>query len=445
MQEPIIEVSLDTEFDLVTAYKKAMQLSEVAGLNFTNQTKFATAVSEISRNALGHVGKGDIRFYISREGEHFFVEAVINDPGPGIKDLESLLKRLDTQQNLQQLGIINCKKLSDKFEMLSSETEGTCVRINRRLPAKHPPINELVLSGWREYFSRLAPVSPYDELKCQNRLIIKTLEELKVKKSQVQEQLKEIQLLNLELEQNYEKIKQLSGDYARQNELLIKRNEELDEFAHIVSHDLKSPINNLKCLVQLMEAGHMESQEEVVSIFNNQLQKMDALIQNVLAYSRAGHEKVAKTRVNVSEFLAELIATLPRPQNFVIEVEDKLPLYYTEEVFLYQVFSNLLSNAVKYNDKTEGKIRIGVGEAKAGEPFFFVEDNGPGVPSESREVVFKMFSVLQHIKREDSTGLGLAIVKKIVNEKGGRIWIEDPHHWIGGTRFCFTWPAEVVK
>ena len=444
VHKPIIEVSLDTELDLVIAYKKAMQLAEISGLNFTDQTKFATAVSEISRNALVHVGKGEIKFFITKEGPAYYIEAVVNDTGPGIKDLGALLKKLGSQVGGQRTGIINCKRLSDKFEMDSSEEGGTCVRVARRLPASHPPINHMIISGWRKHFSQLAPISPYDELKRQNHLLLKTLEELRQKKSQAQKQLEEIQALHLELENNYDKIKQLSNDYARQNELLLKRNEELDEFAHVVSHDLKSPINNLRGLLELLEMGKMDDREKVFSLFKDQLQKMDVLIHSILAYSRAGHEKVEKTEVKVGELLGELKKSLARPESLGIEIESNFPTLYTERIFLYQVFSNLLTNAIKYNDQAEGKIKVGYEQMNTGEICYFIEDNGPGIAPQKREKVFKMFTVLEHTKKEDSTGIGLAIVKKIINEKGGDIWIEDATSWETGSKFCFTWPGELV-
>lgn len=443
-QKPIIEVALDRELDLVIAYKKAMQLAEISGLNFTDQTKFATAVSEISRNALAHATKGMVSLFIIKEDSSYYIQAIITDQGPGIKKLGALLQKLNAQTNGQQTGIINCRRLSDKFDMDSTPGKGTSVKIARRLPVNHPPINRLILSGWRKHFSQLAPISPYDELKRQNHLLLKTLEELRVKESQTKEQIGEIQSLNSELEHNNARIKDLSNNYAIQNELLVKRNEELDEFAHILSHDLKSPVQNLKGLVQLIERGQMKDPAKMLSMFNGQLEKMERLIQSVLAYSRAGHEKVDKTKVNLEDLLKDVAQNLVKPGNFLIEVDRNLPVIFTEEILVYQIFSNLLSNAVKYNDKKEGQVKVGVDLAEDGEPFYYVEDNGPGIPKNKREVVFNMFTILHKVKEVDSTGIGLAIVKKIINEKGGKIWIEDAAWWPTGTRFCFIWPAEEV-
>lgn len=441
VQKPIIEVSLEREIDLVIAYKKAMQLAEIAGFNFTEQTKFTTAVSEISRNALVHGGGGNISFSIIQDDFSYYIQAIVSDNGPGIKNLAILLRNLNEQKDRYQTGIINCKRLSDKFNISSPEGKGTCVKIATRLPANHPPINRLILSGWRKHFNQLAPISPYEELKRTNHLLLKALEDLKLQESRTKEQLGQIQSLNRELELNYIKIKELSNDYAIQNDLLSKRNRELDDFAHILTHDLKAPVHNLKSLVNLIESGRMNDQDKITEMFNGQLEKMERLIQSILEYSRAGHEKAEKTKVNIQKLLQEIFGNLNKPQSFRFETEQNLPVLYTEEILIYQVFVNLVSNAVKYNDKPEGRIKSGLAQNEEGEVFYYIEDNGPGIPVNKREAVFNLFTILHKSKDVDSTGIGLAIVKKIVGERGGKIWIEDSIQWETGTRFCFTWPA----
>ena len=171
---------------------------------------------------------------------------------------------------------------------------------------------------------------------------------------------------------------------------------------------------------------------------------METLIDNILTYSRAGHQDMEKKEVDLNKLLQDLTEGLSRPQNFEIDIETNFPSLYTEEIFIFQVYSNLLLNAIKYNDKAEGRIKIGYETNHKGEFYYYVEDNGLGIPAEKREKVFKMFTVLHKIEGVDSTGIGLSIVKKIIQEKGGQIWIEDPKHWQPGSRFCFTWPAEIL-
>ena len=152
-----------------------------------------------------------------------------------------------------------------------------------------------------------------------------------------------------------------------------------------------------------------------------------------------------KKEVDLNKLLHELTEGLSRPENFQIHIQPGFPVIYTEEIFIFQVFSNLLLNAIKYNDKAEGSVKLGYEQGGRDKFYYYVEDNGLGIPPEKRERAFKMFTVLHKVPGIDSTGIGLSIVKKIIQEKGGQIWIEDPKHWQKGTRFCFTWPADIIQ
>ncbi|MFM7016618.1 MAG: sensor histidine kinase, partial [Bacteroidota bacterium] len=126
---------------------------------------------------------------------------------------------------------------------------------------------------------------------------------------------------------------------------------------------------------------------------------------------------------------------------FQINIQDDLPSIETEQTKLFQVFSNLISNAIKYNDKVVGNIKIGFYE-KEGVCQFSVEDNGPGIEKEYHSRVFMIFQTLSARDEFESTGIGLSIVKKIVEEQGGKIWIESEKNKF--TRFNFSWPSKVI-
>ncbi len=442
-EKAIIEIILENELDLVLAFKKGRQLAETAGLGLADQTKFSTAVSEICRNALVHAGKGKVQFNITNDGSCFFIEALVSDQGSGIHDLDSLLDKVNSDNGHPKSGLMNCRVLSDVFEIECPEEGGTCVKVGRRLPDNHPPINRLILSGWRKHFSESSSVSPYDELKKQNQYLLQALDELKVKEKQAQGQLEEIKHLNHTLKTNFEKIKNLSHEVEIQNQLLKKRNEELDSFAFVVSHDLKAPVSNLEGLLNILEEGAYIEREKILALGKRQIQKINAFITGLLDYSRMGYEKVEKEKVDLNSLIADIVRDMRRPDNFVIQIKEILPVLITEVMIITQVFNNLLSNSIKYNDKQEGKALIGHGIAD-GYNLFYVEDNGPGIPSSKREEVFKMFTVLQRLDGVDSTGLGLSIIKKIINERGGKIWVEDAQLFSTGSRFCFTWPAQVA-
>src|SRR5690606_38512428 len=189
--------------------------------------------------------------------------------------------------------------------------------------------------------------------------------------------------------------------------------------------------------------GPQEEQENILKLVEGQVQKIKALITDILEYSRSGYEKVEKQKVDLSLIMSEIVGGLEKPDNFLIDIEDNLPVLITEKVFISQVFNNLISNSIKYNDKQEGKVKTGYNTVEA-ENVFYVEDNGPGIPPSERENIFKIFTVIKETRKNDSTGVGLAIIKKILNVRGGEIWVKDAEYFNTGSRFCFTWPAEVV-
>lgn len=439
----IVKVSLENELDVVLAFKKARQLAETAGLSFADQTKFCTAVSEISRNALVHAGKGKVELDVTNRGTSFFIEATVIDQGPGIHNLKELLARINNKYEVKPTGLKNCCILCDVFEIECPEAGGTCVKVGRRLPDNHPPINRLILSGWRKHFNQSFAVSPYDELKRQNQHLILALDDLNTEKKHTYKQLEEINSLNSILKDNYEKIKVLSQSVENQNKLLRKRNEDLDEFAYVISHDLKAPVANLEGLVEILETVSSADQIKVKSLIAIQIKKIKEFISGILAYSRTGYDKVQKDKIDMNLLISEIFGDLRKPDNFELEIRDKLPILITEKIFVTQIFTNLFSNSIKYNDKQTGEIIVGSVRTGDDENLFWMEDNGPGIPHSKMEAIFTMFTVLhQHEGIIDSSGVGLPIIRKIINEKGGEIWVEEAKNFDTGSRFCFTWRAD---
>jgi signal transduction histidine kinase len=142
--------------------------------------------------------------------------------------------------------------------------------------------------------------------------------------------------------------------------------------------------------------------------------------------------------VDVAELLTDMMQTLAVPLSFRVIIQQNLPVIKTERIALEQVFSNLISNAIKYNNSTDPVIEIGY---KNGNNFyeFFVADNGPGIEKEFFDKIFIIFQTLQSRDKIESTGVGLAIVKKIIDEKGGKVWVDSEKGL--GAKFSFTWPV----
>ncbi|MEX1188643.1 MAG: PAS domain-containing protein [Bacteroidia bacterium] len=222
---------------------------------------------------------------------------------------------------------------------------------------------------------------------------------------------------------------------------LEKINKELDQFAYIVSHDLKAPlraINNLaEWIAEDLETMMDDGTKKNISLLKGRIGRMEALINGILQYSRAGRLKAEIIPIPMNDFVSDIISNLSPPENFVVQIQENMPTVEAEKVALDQVFSNFISNAIKYNSNENPIINIGY-EDKGLLHCFFVEDNGPGISSDFHEKVFAIFQTLQARDSIESTGVGLAIVKKIVEEKGGNVWLESEEGH--GAKFIFTFP-----
>jgi PAS domain S-box-containing protein len=220
-------------------------------------------------------------------------------------------------------------------------------------------------------------------------------------------------------------------------------NQELKDFAYIVSHDLKAPLRGIKTLADWLVTDYADKLDdngrEQMNLLLSRVQRMHNLIDGVLQYSKVGRVKEEKGKVNLNDLVSEVIDTVAPPENIEITVESELPVIECEETRIIQVFQNLLSNAIKYMDKPRGHIRIGCVEEN-GFWNFSVADNGPGIEEKHFERIFRIFQTLSSRDEFESTGVGLTVVKKIVELYGGKIWVESK---LGeGSTFFFTLPSE---
>ena len=223
-------------------------------------------------------------------------------------------------------------------------------------------------------------------------------------------------------------------------------NQELNEFASIVSHDLKAPLRGLKNLATWIATDHAEklgdSGREQIRLLSSQVDWMHQLVEGVLEYSRVGRIKEEKVQVNLNELVPQIVEMVAPPENITVTIDTELPTIKFERTRITQVFENLLSNAVKYMNKPQGQIHVGCTEEN-GFWKFSVADNGPGIERRHFETVFKIFQTLAPRDKFESTGIGLTIAKKIVVLYSGRIWVEST---VGeGSTFFFTFPVQDTK
>jgi PAS domain S-box-containing protein len=230
---------------------------------------------------------------------------------------------------------------------------------------------------------------------------------------------------------------------ARLARRLDLSNRELDQFAYAASHDLKAPLRGIANLATWIEedlgGGVSPEARKHLELLRGRVHRMEGLIDGILQYSRAGRVRERPEPVEVGELLREVIDLLAPPANVRVEVGEGMPRLVTERLPLQQVFMNLIGNAVKYNNSADPWVAVEAAEAGAFHEFA-VADNGPGIAPEYHERIFGIFQTLEARDKVEGTGIGLSLVKKLVESRGGRVWVESTEGT--GSTFRFSWPRE---
>ncbi|MFS4415300.1 sensor histidine kinase [Maribacter sp. 2307ULW6-5] len=225
---------------------------------------------------------------------------------------------------------------------------------------------------------------------------------------------------------------------------LSRQNEELSEYAHVVSHDLKSPITNIHTLVSWFMADQKDklTPEELrplgLVLFN--VEKMDSLIKGMLDYSTIGRVRSEEQVLDCNVLVQEVLEAITLPGETTISVEDNLPCITGNPWHVKQVFNHLIGNAITFS--TSEKVVVHIGCTARDRYFeFFVRDNGMGIEKKYFDRIFKVFHKLD--ADSTSSGVGLSIVKRIIDVYQGAVWLES-EPGVGST-FYFTLPKPKDK
>lgn len=220
---------------------------------------------------------------------------------------------------------------------------------------------------------------------------------------------------------------------------LSNQNEQLNDYAQMVSHDLKAPLINIHTLVTWFLDDNKETiNKDAFAPLNEVLfnvEKMDFLIKGILDYSVVDKLEANDKNIDLNILINEVVKLILIPKNITIKIQENLPTILGNTWRFNQVFQNLIQNAIKYNDKKEGIVEVGFLDKK-NHFEFFVKDNGIGIKSDYFKKIFKVFTKLESIS--SSSGIGLSTVKKIVEFYNGKIWLESEEKV--GTTFYFTIP-----
>lgn len=222
---------------------------------------------------------------------------------------------------------------------------------------------------------------------------------------------------------------------------LEKQNQVLNEYAHMVSHDLKAPLRSIDTLINWFIEDNQEMMNETnmksLNLILSNVEKMDLLIKGILNYTAVENNENQDRTINLNILIDETLRTLHISEHVEITVKNELPKVFGNDFRYKQLFQNLIQNAIKYNDKEKIIVEIGNSES-TNEISFYIKDNGIGIPQQYQTKIFDIFSKLEN--NDPSSGIGLSIVKKIIDFYNGTIWLESQENI--GTTFYFTIPKE---
>jgi signal transduction histidine kinase len=420
METPIMALDINNEMDIMLAHRRGMQFAKFSGMSLSEQTRFATAVSEICRNCIEYAFKGHIQFSILKNADKHALSAVIKDEGKGIKDLDEVMARKTLHYKGRGLGIVYAKKLTDEFNIVSN-SKGTTVRLKKYIPAKSAAlINNLVVQGWIKHLQNEPAISAYEELKMRNIHLVELTEEMRSNAATVEAQMEEIKKLN---------------------ERLYANNERMKAFTYAISHDLKTPLTNLKIssdyLIQTPEAPDSEIFKGILGRSVSRLDKTIHSLIEILDVQHKGNHATRELQFSrlFTEIQDELENVIRDTKASIVTDFSGSPAIRYVEAFLRSLLYNLLTNSLKYRDP-ERPLTICVStKIRSNTIQLIFSDTAGGMDlNVIKDRLFAPFS--RFSDRAQGKGIGLYLIKSMVENNGGSVTVESTPGV--GTSFCFT-------
>jgi len=223
---------------------------------------------------------------------------------------------------------------------------------------------------------------------------------------------------------------------------LERSNRELDQFAYVASHDLRSPLRAIDTLAHWVtqDAGDVLPETSRVHLhkLRGRIKRMDALLNDLLDYSRAGRHHHTPEMVDTGALVRDLADFLAQPAGFQVRLVEPMPRLLAERIPLETVFRNLIGNAIKHHhDAAVGYVEVSARDCGSWYEFT-VADNGPGIDPAYHKRIFELFQTLKPRDEVEGSGNGLAIVKRLVESRGGTVAVDSASG--AGASFRFTWP-----
>lgn len=423
-EQKIVQTSIKTETDVVSVRRKAREIAAGLGLDYQDQIRVATAVSEIARNAYEYAHGGTVYFRLEEDQFiHFVIE--IQDQGTGIEKIKEINLGTYISPQGMGLGISGAKRLMDQV-IIETSKSGTQVILKKIIPYKKNLLTTKELQALTDRIISLN-IDPLEDLHRQNQEIILAMEELKVKKD-------ELQRINQELEDTNRGVVALYAELDEKAEFLRQANESKTSFLSDMTHEFRSPLNSIISLSQILMRGAKDDKdserEKQVHFIIKAAKGLSDLVNDLLDIAKI---EAGKLNVRTSQFaLSEIVSSI-RGLMKPIGANEKVELtiseapeinLQTDENKLLQILRNLISNALKYT--REGEVRVSF-EDLGDDIEFRVKDTGIGIAKENLELIFEEFFQVEgkHQDKVKGTGLGLPLSRKLARLLGGTLWAES--------------------
>jgi len=429
MTFPIIAVAIHSEDDVVTARQRARQIARLLSFDRQEQTRVATAVSEITSTAFAYAEGGRVEFLVDEKTNPPLFLTRVTDHGPGIENVRQVLAGQYRSTSGMGLGIIGAKRLMDLFEIESSPARGTTVLMGKHFPrgtSTFAPSNLVAISN---ELVQLAPRTPLAELQQQNQELLRTLGELHMRQE-------DLTRLNSELEDTNRGVVALYAELDEKAEQLQRANELKTRFLSNMGHEFRTPVNSILALTRLLlertDGELTAEQEKQITFIRQAAQDLSDLVNDLLDLAKVEAGKIA---VRPEEFrVADLFGTLRglfRPLvvpgvTLVFDEPAGLPPLYTDEGKVSQILRNFVSNALKFTER--GQVRVSATLDVARQAVVFaVADTGIGIALEDQDQIFEEFAQADHPiqRRTKGTGLGLPLARRLAELLGGNVNLQS--------------------
>jgi len=434
----LITIDLRSENDVVLVRQKARAIAAALKFDPQDQTRIATAVSEIARNTFQYAGGGRVEFRID-EGPESMLMATFSDQGRGIPNLDEILSGKYVSQTGMGVGIIGAKRLMDHFVVESAPAKGTTIVLGKKLPRRFRPMSRSELNQTLGQIER-TPQNPYEELKVQNKELLQALDELRARQE-------ELAQLNRELDETNRGVVALYAELNDKADFLQRASELKSHFLSNMSHEFRTPLNSITALSQILldrlDGSLSIEQEKQVKFIRSSAQDLTELVNDLLDLAKveAGKITIRPCRFQVASLFAGLRGML-RPLlnqnssvNLIFEDPTDIPEIFSDEAKVSQILRNFISNALKFTER--GEVRVAAKLGHDDTVVFSVADTGIGIAAEDQERIFQEWIQLEaKVQRPaQGTGLGLPLTRRFARLLGGDVYVKS-ELGIGSTFFA---------